>query len=190
MNAFPRRNGTPAAEPLSLAEVLAHVRQSAGVDDAYLTALITVAREACEERIERTLISTPWRLTLDAFPDAIPLYRPPVIEVQNVQYIDLAGVTQTLDPVDYLLDRVSEPGYLVPAPDTTWPNTMDRINSVTINYTAGYGDTAAAVPAPLRHWMLLAIGDMYATRSASSEKPMVRNEFADALLAPYKIWGA
>lgn len=189
MNPFPRHAGQPVAEPLTLPEVLTHLREDAGVQDAYLTALISVAREACEDRTERTLIETPLLLTLDGFPEVIELRRPPVLSVQSVSYIDPAGVQQTLDPADYLLDRVSEPGYLVPAPGKAWPETQDHINAVTVTYKAGYGGAAADVPRPLRQWMLLAIGDMYAMRNASSEKPRVPNEFADALLSPYRIWG-
>lgn len=189
MTAFPRRAGPPAAEPLTLSEVLMHLREDAGVADAYLGALITVAREACEERTERSLVTTPWRLTLDAFPEAIELRRGPVIQVQSVKFIGPAGNELTLDPADYLLDSVSDPGYLVPAPNRAWPETMERINAVTVEYTAGYGATGASVPAPLRHWMLLVIGDLYANRNQSAERPAIPQDFAAALIAPYRVWG-
>lgn len=189
MNAFPRRNGAPAAEPLELAEVLVHLRESPGVADAYISALITAAREACEERIERSLVSTPWRLTMDAFPDAIVLHRPPIIEVESVTFLDEVGTMQTLDPADYRLDRASEPGYLVPARGKAWPVTLGEVNAVTVVYRAGYGDTAAQVPKSLKQWMLLAIGEMYTSRNAASDKPRVRNEFADVLLDPYRMVG-
>ena len=50
-------------------------------------------------------------------------------------------------------------------------------------------DGKATVPAPLKHWMLLAIGSMYNTRNADGERAQVRHDFADALLAPYRIMG-
>jgi len=187
MSYYPRRSGAPAQEPVTLAEALEHLREDAGVADAYVTSLITAARTACEERIERTLISTEWKLTLDSFPDAIVLHRPPVISVASVKYLDAEGVEQTLDPADYLLDSVSEPGYLVPAPGKAWPDTQDRINAVTVTYTAGYGVTAASVPKPLTQWILLAIGEMYAVRNRSGERPAVPHQFADALLDTYRI---
>lgn len=189
MKAFPRRAGPPVAEPLTLAEVLAHLREDAGVNDAQVQALITVAREACENRTERTLISTPWRLTMDSFPDAFELMQPPIIAVQSVQFVDEAGVLQTLDPADYTLDSVSEPGYLVPAFGKEWPAVRNQPNAVTVNYTAGYGTEAASVPAPLKQWMLLAIGDMYSYRDRSSEKPTVPHSFVDGLLDPYRMVG-
>jgi uncharacterized phiE125 gp8 family phage protein len=187
MSYYPRRTGAPAVEPVSLSEALAHLREDSGVADDYISALISAARTACEERIERTLISTTWRVTMDSFPDAVVLFRPPVIAVQSVVYLDLDGVEQTLDAQDYIVDSVSEPGYVVPAPSVTWPDTQDRINAVWVNYTAGYGSTAADVPRPLRQWILLAVGEMYAMRNRSAERPAVPHLFVDGLLDPYKI---
>lgn len=187
MSYYPRRITGPAVEPVTLAEALEHLREDAGVADDYIEALIATARETCEDRIERTLISSTWRVTMDAFPEAIRLARPPLISVQGVVYLDLEGVEQTLDPQDYIVDAVSEPGYVVPAPNVTWPDTQDRINAVWVNFTAGYGTTAADVPRPLRQWILLAVGDMYSRRNRSAEKAVVPQDFADSLLEPYRI---
>lgn len=192
MNKFPRRAGSPAVEPITVAEALVHLRADAdgGENDAYVTGLIQVARQACEDRIERTLITTPWRLKLDTFPDAIELLQPPVIAVQALTYLDEDGATQTVNPADYVVDTTSEPAWLVPGPGKSWPATQaGAINTVTVDYTAGYGATAATVPAPLKQWMLLAIGSMYNTRNADGERAQVRHDFADALLAPYRIMG-
>lgn len=189
MKAFPRRAGPPVAEPLTLSEVLGHLREDAGANDADVLTLITVAREACENRTERTMLSAPWRLTMDSFPCAIELLQPPIISVESVQFVDEAGVLQTLDPADYTLDNISEPGYLVPAYGKAWPATRSQPNAVVVNYTAGYGIAPAAVPAPLRQWMKLAIGDMHGTRNASSEKPTVKHNFVDGLLDPYRMVG-
>lgn len=189
MRAFPRPAGPPAAEPVTLADALAHLRVSAGIEDAYITSLIPAAREACEQRTERTLISTPWRLQLDAFPDAIELLRPPILSVESVQYRDVDGATQTLDPQDYVLDNAREPGWLVPAPGRTWPEVGEGINAVVVNYTAGYGASAASVPTPLKQWILLALTDLYENRAAHGEKPVVRHNFVDALLDPYRMLG-
>lgn len=186
----PKRTGSPANEPVTLADAKQHLRVDGTDEDAYITSLIAVARVTAEERLERTLVATPWLLVLDAFPDAIRLTMPPIVSVQSVTYWDDAGVQQTLDPADYVLDAVSEPGFLVPAPGKAWPATQaGRINAVAVNYTAGYGATAADVPAPIKHWLLLAMGDLYANRERSGEQPLVPQNFADGLLDTYKMWG-
>lgn len=181
----PKRITTPT-EPVTLAEAKLHLR---GVDDtaedALITALISAARETCEDRIEGTIPVTGWRLTLDAFPDAIKLPRGPVASVESVKYIDDDGVEQTLSPLDYLVDTASMQGYIVPAYDKAWPETRNQINAVEVEYTAGGAAPAHAIKA----WMLLAIGDMYANREASSERPTVAHGFADRLLDPFRVWG-
>ena len=194
VSAFPRRAGAPAAEPITLAQALHHLREIAdgAENDAYVLGLIQAAREACEERTERTLLSTAWRLTLDGFPasGAIELRQPPIIGVTSVQFKDVDGVLQTLAPTDYVVDTASQPGYIVPGPGLAWPETQsEAINTVVVNYTAGYGAAAADVPAPLKHWMLLAIGDMYEMRNASGDKPAVKHDFVDYLLNPYRLLG-
>jgi uncharacterized phiE125 gp8 family phage protein len=187
MKAFPRRAGSPLAEPVTLAEALTHLRETGdgGANDTYISSLITVARTTCEERTERTLITTPWSLKLDAFPDTIELARPPLIAVQSLQYLDEAGALQTLDSADYVLDVQSEPGYLVPAPEASWPAVQaGAIATVRVRYTAGYGPTGASVPAPLRHWILCALTFLYENRVG--ELP---EGFADGLLGTYRVIG-
>lgn len=180
----PTRTTTPT-EPVTLAEAKLHLRVDGTDEDALITALISAARETCEDRIEGTIPVTGWRLTLDAFPDAIKLPRGPVASVESVKYLDAAGVEQTLSPLDYLVDTVSTPGYIVPAYGKAWPETREQINAVEVEYTAG----SATTPAALKAWMLLAIGDMYANREASSDRPAVAHGFADRLLDPFRVWG-
>ena len=180
----PKRITTPI-EPITLAEAKLHLRVDDTAEDALITALISAARETCEDRIEGTIPVTVWRLTLDAFPDAIKLPRGPVASVESVKYLDAAGVEQTLSPLDYLVDTASMQGYIVPAYGKAWPETRGQINAVTVEYTAG----SAAAQHALKAWMLLAIGEMFANREASAERPAVAHGFADRLLDPFRVWG-
>jgi len=186
--AAPVRTSNPTEEPVTLAEAKAHLRVDFPDADAYIGALITTARVTAEERLERTLVHTPWRLTLDGFPTAIKLPMPPIVTVESVQYRDEDGDWVELAAQDYVVDTINEPGFVVPAPGARWPAVGPGINGVRVNYTAGYGATGSSVPAPIRHWMLLAIGDMYHLRNRSSEKAAVPQHFADSLLDPYRIW--
>ena len=175
-----------AVQPVTLSEARSQTRVDCDAEDAFLGLLISVATQAASDRLQRALVPTRYRLTLDSFPDAIELLMPPIISVESVKYIDINGTQQTLDPQDYFLDSVSEPGCLVPAAGRTWPATQDRINTVEVEYTAGYA--GSAIPTPIKQWILLAIGDMYANRERSAEKPAVPQDFAEGLLDTYKIW--
>lgn len=184
-----KRLSNPSVEPVTLAEAKRHLRIDNTDDDDYITSLIEVARRAAEDRMERTLITTTWKLTLDQFPNAIILPMPRIIAISSVIYNNTANQQVALSNSDWFLDADSEPGWLVPAVSKAWPNTLG-INAVAVTYTAGYGATASTVPAPIKQWILLAIGDMYDQfRSLSAEKPVVPQHFADALLDPYRFFG-
>lgn len=178
-------------EPVSLAEARAHLRAATTAEDALITSLITVARQTCEDRLQRTLLQTDWELTVDYFPDALRLLMPTVMSVQSVQYVDEDGATQTLSPSSYQVDTKSEPGWIVPAYGYEWPTTREQINAVTVAYRCGYGTTAAAVPGPIKSWILLMIGSLYENReSVAVAQGIVSVElgFADRLLDVYRVW--
>ena len=190
MNHFPRRTTAPTVEPVTLARAKLHLRVDHADEDDLITDLITTARQAAEDRTEHTLMPSTWTLRLPTFPTAdsgsIELLRPPIVGVTSVQYLDASGALQTVNPSAYLVDTQSEPGRLVPLAGS-WPATAVHPQAVTIVYTAGY-PSAEAVPAPIKQWMLLAIGDMFETRNLSAERPQVVQGFADGLLDPYRIY--
>jgi len=177
-------------EPITLAEAKAHLNLATADHDAYITTLITVARTAAEGKLNRSLIETQWELTLDAFPSAIPLRMPRVQSVQSVKYVDGSGVLQTLSAPSYQVDDRSEPGWIVPAYGYQWPTTRDQVNAVTVAYTTGYGADASTVPEPIKQWIRLQVGAMFAAREAVVvDRGIVAVElgFVDHLLDPYRV---
>ncbi len=58
----------PALEPVSLADVKAHLRVDHDDDDALLTAAIVAARVHVESATRRVLIEQEWRIYLDRWP--------------------------------------------------------------------------------------------------------------------------
>lgn len=175
-----------AVQAVSLEAARTSVRGSdCGDEDELISGLISAATQTASDRLQRALVPARYRLTLDGFSDALELRMPPIIGVESVRYIDPAGQWQEIDPADYLVDTVSEPGYVVPAPGRCWPATQDRINAVEVVYTAGYA--GSNIPAPVQQWILLAVGDMYQNPTRSAEKPVVPQQFADGLLDVYRI---
>jgi uncharacterized phiE125 gp8 family phage protein len=144
-----RRNST-TTEPVTLSEIKTLLPLSGTDFDSRITILIEALRMEAEQLTQRSLATSTWTLKLDAFPDAIKLLWPPLASVQSVKYVDTLGVTQTLDPTSYYLDTHSEPGWVLPANGTSWPDTMATANAVIVEYTAGYG---ASAPAAVKLWI-------------------------------------
>lgn len=144
--------------PAALAVDLAHAKECLRVDgddlDASISSMIRGITVAAEHETNRAFIHQVWRVTLDAFPDAIRLDRAPTAEVLSLRYYDSANVLRTLHPADYELDNVSEPGYVVPAVGRAWPSTYPRVNAVMVEYRAGYGASHEAVPANVQEYVL------------------------------------
>lgn len=151
---------TPATtRPVSLADAKAWARVEASGHDGLIDDLIDQACAKVEELTGRMLGEVEFRLSLDAFSDAIELPRGPVSEVSAVGYIDTAGAPQTVDAGDWTLDLASTPQWVVRNADATWPEVLDAVNVVTVDFVAGY--TEATVPASLRRAVMTLVARWY-----------------------------
>lgn len=180
----------PGAEPITIAEARAQCRVDGTADDAVLTILIRAAREAAEHELGRALITQTRELVVDAFPEACVLRGAPVQSIVSVKYLDTNGTEQTLNLADTLLDKDSEPGYLVPAYGKAWPDTYPVPNAVRVRFLCGYGDESTDVPESIRHWMLIAIATWYAHRESIqiSQALSLPDRFWHRLLDPYRVY--
>jgi uncharacterized phiE125 gp8 family phage protein len=182
-----RRIIEPAAPAVSLAAARTAARVDLNDDgtsplDGDLALAIATYTAEAEHETGRAVIEQTWRVTLDSFPDAIELARPPLISVDHVKFYDTDGARQTLDPQDYLLDAESEPGYLVPAPGKAWPATAARINAVEVQCRCGYGADDSAVPAPVQSFILGRIQAQFALDEPPKTDNLIR------LLWPLKVY--
>jgi uncharacterized phiE125 gp8 family phage protein len=186
-----RKTAEPAAEPITLDQAKVHLRVDGIEEDTLISTLITVAREACEQRIQRTIVESTYVTTLDAFADCMEL-QSPLLAVESVKYLDVASVEQTLSGSAYVVDQYATPPAVLRASGATWPPVAaGRPDAVRITYTAGYATTEqamTAVPKPLVQWMLLQLGNMHKNREAAVIGTMTSElPYADALLQPYRL---
>ena len=193
-----RRAAAATYQPLTLQDCKDHMRVTtadAGQDARISMALLAAVLEL-ENLCQRTLCETQWVATLDSFPTAIKLPMAPILAVSQIKYKDISGTLQTLAPSQYAVDTVSEPGFVVPAPNITWPDVQDgAINAVSVFYTAGYASApatqaiaAASVPAPLRQWLLIRVATLFENReSISFASAPFEIQQLDALIDTYKI---
>ena len=139
---------TPAAAlPVTPAEVKALCKIEDDSFNAEIALLIPGACSAIEEYTGTPLGAQEWRLTLDAFSDAIELPKAPV-STATVNYIDTAGVPQVVAEAVYSLDLTSKPQWVVRNEGESWPDLLDAVNVVTVDFTTGY--TADTIPAGLK----------------------------------------
>ncbi len=176
----------PTVEPVSVAEVQAHLRVDSDADEDLVAALAIAAREWCEMATGRQFCAATLRTQLSGFPDdgaPIQLPRAPVSAVTGVTYLDGSGASQTLSASDYVLAADLAPAEISLAAGATWPTTADRAASVTITYTAGYGGPAQ-VPQPLRAAILLHAQILY-DRDAKERESLEKAR--DSLLGLYRV---
>lgn len=180
----------PAKEPVTVDYVKRWLRIDSDEHATQLQDLITTGRQLCEDYSGRAFITATFQQTLDRFPMmpntqfspgspsvvmpilqntwpldtsawAIKLPRAPVQSVTSIQYYDVNGQLQTLASSAYLVDNASEPGRIAPVNGGYWPGVQWRPNAVTVQFKAGYGDTADKVPTKFRMAIAACVGWLY-----------------------------
>lgn len=189
---------SPAIEPLTLADAKRqlNVDQDFTDDDLIIARITAAARQYAETHTRSSFITQQWSLVLDGFPGCwssrglLFLEHGPVQSIDSITYLDMTGTLQTLPPADYATDLSGVRGRLQPRFGLVWPVTLPQIGAVTVNFTAGYGVTADAVPPGLVHWMKMRIGTLYEHREevVSARGVIVTPlSFVDGLLDAYRL---
>lgn len=194
------RQTPPAVEPVTLAEAKTHLRVDGNDSDAEITAMISAAREWCEQYLDRTLVHTQWVMRFDRFPvDSIAdieLPRPPVVAAGvntavTVTYTLEGGGTAAYGTASYRVDRHSTPGAVKTLYGGTWPPHLQDDNSVSVTWWAGYGSSGSDVPAAIRHAMLMLVAFWYDHRGTVLVGGISKQlEFAVESLLSSQKWGS
>ena len=188
----------PAEEPLTLTEAKAHLRIDHADEDTGIEALITLARRKIEHDALVQLVTATWNLYRDHFPTwhfqhslrVIEITKPPLQQVNSVQYYDVDAALQTFDAANYYVDAISRPGRITLKNGQVWPTVeWDRPHAVIVNFDAGYG-TAADVPEEAKHAMRLLVGHWYENREAAAAGSVREIEFSYESLLEQLQWTA
>lgn len=177
----------PAVEPLSLAEAKTWLRVDTTADDDVIGALIASARLVVEALVRRVLVAQTWRIALDQAPASgfvLPLS--PVRSITAIRVFPLAGPAQTLSADIYALDQDLGTARLL---FNATPPAPGRLrDGFEIDLVAGFSDTPAGVPAPLRQAMRILIARWYENRGDVEADADLRTTPASvaALVAPYR----
>lgn len=144
----------PTIEPITLEMLKDRLRLGSACDfDAELSLVLTTARKQVEADTYRRLITQTIVGYLDAFPcvPEIEMRVAPISSVTSIAYTDEAGASQTFASTRYATDLNSTPPRIILDTNEQWEETDENTpNSVQITFVAGYGSTAASVPAAAR----------------------------------------
>jgi uncharacterized phiE125 gp8 family phage protein len=176
-------NTPPAAEPVTLSQAKAWLRVESGDDeDALITSLIGAARARAEWHTGRAFVTQGWTLWLDRAAALAEIPLPPLQGVSAVTLYMDDDSALVLDPGQYRVDTVSDPGRVALKPGVGLAN-LRALNALSIAFTAGYGG-AADVPAPIAQAILQILSSLYEHRGGDRAPTP---DAALALLAPYRM---
>lgn len=178
----------PAVEPVALAEMKAFLRVETGDDDEVIAALIAGSRIHVEAQTRRALITQSWRLSRDNWPEdgRIKVLPAPLQMLDAARVYDDDGTTRAVDPQSFVLDLGASALAFAP-----WALPMPGrlVAGIELDVTVGYGDSALAVPEPLRQAIRLLVAHWYENRGlvATGTGNAVLPQTVSALLAPYRV---
>jgi hypothetical protein len=129
---------------------------------------------------------------------SIELPKPPLQSIISVSYVDPNGDTQTLPESAYILVNDSDTvnPFIVPACGTSWPETQDIPNCVTIQYESGWpldSNGNPTTPKAICAWMFVRVTGLYSQREnfvvGTVRKNLIQMDrsFVDNLLDPFVI---
>lgn len=189
----PRVISIDGDEPITLAQAKLNLRAySSTTEDSLITRLITVAREACEDWTDRSLVQKTLEVTQNSFyPTYIELPGGPVRSVESVTYVDTDGADQIASSSLYRLDVYGSVEAVILAYEQQWPDARHDTNSVRVRYTVGYPSTDSPpeeVPKTIIQAMHLLIAHYFEHREAVDEDGLAELPLGvKALLGPKRL---
>ena len=176
----------PAAPVVALDELQQHLRlypcgsPPETPDDALIQRLAEIAvseLDGVDGWLGRALIDQSWYLTLPEFPSCdgpiwLPLTSPAYsgaspapAPVDSLEYVAADGtVTALVEGVDFEVVTSHDPQYIRPVYGLHWPAARCQADAVRVQYSAGYGAAGADMPAVIRGYLLLRVGQLYEYR--------------------------
>ncbi len=154
----------PASEPVTLVEAKTYCRVEGSDSDAELNTMIAAARAFVEDYCGIKLVSQTVVLRCSSFCDLIDLPVAPVISVSSITYLDSAGAEQTLPTDVYEAVLVGLEPHIRLKVGQSWPAVRCASDAIRVTVVAGY----AALPAPIKHAMLLMLSDWFDNRAVGS----------------------
>ena len=156
----------PANLPVSLALVKEHLKLDPNDDsqDAYLTLLIETSRDFFQKFTNRTLINTGYRTFFNCFRQSFELARSKLQTLDSFTYL-VDGSPVVVDPTTFQITNETDYSRIIFLEFDELPlNKDDQFQSITVDFTAGFGATDTAVPSDVKMALLNQIAALYENR--------------------------
>ena len=168
----------PSIEPVTLSETKDFIRIDDASNDGFISNLISVARQAAETFLKRSLITQTLRMEFDQYaPSTFELVLGPVQSITRATLVNRDLSETSIDSSMY---------YLTVGKDNIVFDVTPVSHKVLVEYVVGYGDNAEDVPHPIRQAMHIHIARMYDNRTGNSSIPNASRN----LYMPYRVINA
>lgn len=188
-----RQLEAPSVALISTTDAKAHLRVDHSEDDDLIAGLVSSATgylDADGGILGRALISQKWRMSFTSAPTSriVPIILPRLITVDYIRYIDGDGNSQVFDSGKYEASIYGDDAFVELLSGNSWPSTGDREVVFCIDFTAGYGATAADIPKAIRQAALMLVALWYEMRMAADVSPTSPVAFSvDRLTMPHRV---
>jgi len=176
----------PTELAITLLEVKTHLRLdiASTAQDTYLTSLIKAATLIGEKYTKRTFINTKFMTYRDFFNGCIELKRSRLQTLEAFQYSVNASFINVDSSLYYVTDE-TDFSKIILKEESQYPTDIDsKLQSIAIEFTAGYGVDNTFIPADVKEALLSHIAAMYEDRgdcnllsSAESALPQTTKDF-------------
>ena len=158
--------------------------------DDYLTLLIRSAMSFFENYTGRILINTEFQTYFTYINQVYELKRSKLQSLSFFQYADEDSVWVDFDTSYYYLTYEQDYSRIILDLNQTFPTKLDRFQTVSVGFVAGYGDTDSSIPAIVKLGLLQHVGNLYSNRGDCSSGCADSNVPANAMniYKQYKIF--
>jgi len=158
----------PTELPVSLDLVKQQLRITDTSEDEFLTLLVNAAREFFQTMTGRILITTEFETFRSFFEQSIELRRSKLVDLIAFQYLDIEDILITMPDIFYVNKEAVYSRIIIPDISLFPNDKADNIQSVRVDFTAGFGTTSDDIPFDIQMALLNHVAQMYANRGDCS----------------------
>lgn len=166
-----KRTTAPSVPVVTLADAKLDLRVDHNHEDTLIQSLIDAATQYLEAPsgvLGKAFINQGWKMFTRGPDQDCRIYIPvtPVQSIDSISYFDSDNAEQVLAKSDFHLYGDENWAYITPKHNVNWPHLSDRLDAITITFTAGFGAAETDVPERIRQLIRVIVVHWFINRSA------------------------